>query len=160
MASGMIEWADDFSTNIQEVDEQHKVLISLLNELYTAMHEHHGTAACREVLDRLAEYTRTHFLLEESLMRLTNYPDFEKHKGQHEELIAQVQALQAKLDSGTATISFELLHFLKNWLTNHILGTDKKFGNFFKTAGLSQFNQWSPKVEQTMAKKKWRWKFW
>lgn len=160
MSGDKIVWADEFSVHIQEIDEQHKVLIGLLNELYQAMHAHRGSAACREILNRLAEYTRTHFLLEESLMRLTHYPEFEAHKGQHEELIQQVLALQAKLDAGTATISFELLHFLKNWLTGHIMGSDKRFGMFFKTAGLAQYGKWSQEVEATMKKKKWWWKFW
>ena len=60
----LIQWSDQFSVNIQEIDEQHKVLVDLLNQLHNAIHEHHGRATSREILNRLAEYTRTHFLLE------------------------------------------------------------------------------------------------
>ena len=73
-ATDLIEWSDEFSVGIQEIDEQHKVLVGLLNQLHQAIREHHGRATSREILGRLAEYTRTHFLLEESLMRLTHYP--------------------------------------------------------------------------------------
>jgi len=66
----LIQWSDQFSVNIQEIDEQHKVLVDLLNQLHNAIREHHGRATSREILNRLAEYTRTHFLLEESLMLL------------------------------------------------------------------------------------------
>lgn len=72
----LFTWSDDFSVHVQEVDEQHKVLVGLLNELHVAIIEHHGKTTSRDILDRLAEYTRTHFLLEESLMRLTHYPGF------------------------------------------------------------------------------------
>ncbi len=153
-------WSDDLDIHIQEVDEQHKVLVSLLNQLHTAIVEHHGKTTSREILNRLAEYSRTHFLLEESLMRLTHYPGFDIHKEQHEALIKQVVDLQTKLDQENITITFELLHFLKNWLMQHINESDQRFGNHFKTAGLQQYSIWSKEVESTMKKKKWWWKFW
>ena len=156
----MLVWNDTFSVDIQEIDEQHKNLVAMLNELSKAMHEHHGSAACRSILDQLADYTRTHFLLEESLMRLTHYPGFEIHKKQHEDLIREVAALQAKLDSGTVVITFELLHFLKEWLSHHIMESDKRFGAYFKTAGLGQYAKWTDEVQSTMKKKRWWWKFW
>lgn len=159
-ANDLFHWSEAYKIGIQEVDEQHLVLVSLLNQLHDAIREHQGKTASREILDRLAEYTRTHFLLEESLMRLTHYPGFEIHKLQHEELIKQVQDLQQKLDQEDNTITFELLLFLKNWLTLHINDSDKRFGNFFQTAGLSQYAQWSNEVQTTMKKKRWWWKFW
>ena len=156
--SELFEWSDGYSVGVQEIDEQHKELVGLLNQLHTAIHEHHGSEASRRILDELADYTRTHFMVEESLMRVSNYPEFENHKRNHEELIAQVQALQEKLDSGQAAITFELLHFLKVWLTRHINEADKHFGDFFtQQRGAAE---WSPQVEQTMKKKKWWWKFW
>ncbi|MCB1897167.1 MAG: hemerythrin family protein [Zoogloeaceae bacterium] len=156
--SELFEWSDGYSVGVQEIDEQHKELVGLLNQLHTAIHEHHGSEASRRILDELADYTRTHFMVEESLMRVSNYPEFENHKRNHEELIAQVQALQEKLDSGQAAITFELLHFLKVWLTRHINEADKHFGDFFTQQGGAA--EWSPQVEQTMKKKKWWWKFW
>lgn len=156
----LFSWDDSFNVGIQEVDEQHKVLVSLLNQLHTAILEHHGKTTSREILDRLAEYTRTHFLLEESLMRLTHYPGFDIHKQQHEDLIKQVQDLQTKLDQENIAITFELLHFLKNWLMQHINESDQRFGKHFKSAGLSHYAAWSNEVETTMKKKKWWWKFW
>lgn len=160
VANDLFSWSDDYSVNIQEVDEQHKMLVSMLNELHVSIREHHGKATSREVLDRLAEYTRTHFMLEESLMRLTHYPGFDIHKQQHENLIAQVQDLQHKLDHENAAITFELLHFLKNWLIQHINESDKRFGAHFQKAGLGQYREWTNEVQETMKKKKWWWKFW
>jgi hemerythrin len=99
-------------------------------------------------------------MLEESLMRMTHYPGFEFHKQQHEDLMAQVLALQHKLDEEKVTITFELLHFLKNWLVQHINESDKRFGAHFQTAGLGHLAEWTPEVKETMNKKKWWWKFW
>ena len=128
------------------------------SELDVGIQEHHGSATSRQVLDKLADYTRTHFAVEESLMRVSNYPDFAAHKQNHEDLIAQVQALQEKLDSGQGAITFELLHFLKVWLTRHINEADKRFGAHFLAHGGA--SQWSEHVEEAMKKRKWWWKFW
>ncbi|MCB1955428.1 MAG: hemerythrin family protein [Rhodocyclaceae bacterium] len=156
--SELFEWSDSFSVGVQEIDEQHKELVGLLNQLHTAIHEHHGSEAARRILDELADYTKTHFMVEESLMRISNYPDFTAHKQWHEDLIGQVVALQEKLDKGQATITFELLHFLKVWLTKHINEADKRFGEYFTHHGGAA--EWAPHVEESMTKKKWWWKFW
>lgn len=158
MSSELFQWSDGFSVGIQEIDEQHKELVDLLNQLHTAIIEHHGTATSRKILDDLADYTKTHFSVEESLMRVSGYPDFELHKQFHEDLIGQVVALQEKLDTGEAKITFELLHFLKVWLTTHINEADKRFGSYFASVGGA--TQWAPHVQESMAKKKWWWKFW
>lgn len=150
-------WNDDFSVGIQEVDEQHKDLVDLLNQLHEAIIERHGTLASRNILNRLADYTRIHFTVEESLMRVVNYPEYEEHKHVHEELITQVIALQEKLDTGKAAITFELLHFLKIWLQKHIIESDKQFGQFFLDHGFAP--KWSDQVKKSM-KKRWSWKFW
>jgi len=123
----LIEWTEELSVGIQEIDEQHKVLVGLVNEMHQAIHEHRGTETARQILDRLGDYARIHFAVEESLMRIFDYPGYEEHKKQHEELIGQFKLYQAKVQSGTAKISFELLHFLKLWLSQHILESDKEY---------------------------------
>ncbi len=158
MSAELFQWSNGFSVGIQEIDEQHKELVDLLNKLHTAIIEHHGSETSRTILDELADYTKTHFSVEESLMRVSNYPEFDAHKQNHEELIGQVVALQDKLDTGEAKITFELLHFLKVWLTNHINEADKRFGGYFASVGGAA--QWAPHVQDAMEKKKWWWKFW
>lgn len=127
---------DNLNVGPQEIDEQHKVLVGLRNELHSAISGHRGSAECRGILDRLAEYTRMHFAAEESLMRILDYPDCENHKHEHEMLIGQVVGLQQKPDAGQTAISFELFHFLKAWLTKHILGSDKQCGIYFHSRGI------------------------
>ncbi len=132
----LVEWSDELSVGIQELDEQHKILVGLLNQLHEAIEEHHGSSEARKILEQLAEYTRVHFAVEESLMRVLEYPDYEEHKQQHENLIAQVDDLRAKLDAGSHAITFELLHFLKGWLTKHILDSDKHYAPHFLDSGI------------------------
>lgn len=145
----LLEWNDNLRIGIDEIDDQHKALVVLLNQLHTAIHEKHGTAACMEILDKLVEYTRVHFTVEESLMRILGYPGYADHLEGHEKLIAQVVELQQKLQSGKANVSFELLHFLRGWLTHHIMETDKAYVPYFISKG----------VEQHSSRKSF-WKFW
>lgn len=155
-----LEWQDSFSVGIKEVDDQHRTLVELLNQLHTAIRERRGSEVCRQTLDRLAEYTVTHFQLEERLMQASNYAGFEVHKRQHEDLLGQVTALQQKLDAGSGSISFELLHFLQVWLTSHINDSDKRFGAYFRLADhKTVYDQWTNEVKETLKQKPW-WRFW
>ncbi|MCB1866400.1 MAG: hemerythrin family protein [Chromatiales bacterium] len=132
----LIEWSAELSVGIDEIDEQHKVLVGLLNDLHEAIMQRHGNEVCRGILDRLLEYTRIHFTVEESLMRILHYPDYENHKHEHDELSRQATELVAKLDGKKHAISFELIHFLKLWLTKHIMESDKAYAPFFFEQGI------------------------
>ena len=130
-----VEWTDELSVGVEEIDEQHKVLVGLVNEMHDAIHQRHGSEVVIEILDKLADYTRIHFAVEESLMRILNYPDYEDHKEQHEELLGHVVELQDKVRHGKTSIGFELMHFLKVWLTKHIMESDKEYSEHFLKAG-------------------------
>lgn len=158
MTDVLFQWSDAYSVGVEEIDEQHKELVRLLNSLHQAIHEQHGSEVSRQILNELTEYTRVHFAVEESLMRISAYPDFVNHKKIHASLIQQVLELQTKLDAGTAKISFELLHFLKHWLMHHIVESDKLFGAHFARTGLA--TAWSPAVKAGMAEQRSWWKLW
>lgn len=148
--SDLVVWNEELSVGIQEIDEQHKVLVALLNQLHDAIRHRHGNDAAGEILERLAEYTKVHFTVEESLMRILGYPGYDEHKLHHEDLIRQMNELREKMRTGHASISFELLYFLRNWLTNHIQEGDQRYVAFFLKKG----------VERTWSKKSWLSRFW
>ncbi len=146
-----IEWTDELSVGIQEIDEQHRILISLINQLYDAIINKIDSLIINDILEELVQYTVVHFAVEESLMRIFDYSQYDDHKHQHEELKQQVFDLQRKVKTGEVQVGMELLHFLRNWLKKHILITDKKYTSFFLERGLKQ--SWSQK---TWAGKIWQ----
>ena len=154
-------WSPIYSVGIPEIDEQHKTLFELLDQLHAAVITRRGSTVCGEVLNQLLDYTRIHFALEQSLMHLARYPDYEAHCRQHEDLMTEVEALREKVNAGTVAISFELLQFLRNWLSKHILGEDMKYAEFFNQSRGQQFGAWQQEVAQAQRahKRKW-WKFW
>src|SRR5579872_6762902 len=117
--SSMFDWSDRYSVGIGSIDAQHQGLFKLAGELYTAMTAGQGNAVSGKVLDRLVRYTATHFAHEERLMRLHGYLNFVEHKEQHDALTARVRQFQADFQQGRATITVQLLQFLKNWLEQH-----------------------------------------
>lgn len=130
-----VEWSDALSVGIEEIDNQHKVLVALVNEMHEGIHQRRGSDVVKDVLKKLGDYTKIHFAVEESLMRILGYPGYEDHKIQHEELIAHMNELIEKVETGKTAIGFELMHFLKVWLTKHIMESDMQYTEFFLKAG-------------------------
>ena len=129
-------WSDSFSVGVEEFDEQHKKLIAMLNGLYDAMKEGRAVEALGPLLSDLIAYTRTHFANEERLLAEKGYPDFEGHKQEHDKLTQRVLELETQFKLGKAAISLDTGKFLKEWLQNHIQGSDKKYGIYLNSIGL------------------------
>ena len=128
----MFEWNERYSVGIGSIDAQHQTLFRLGAELHAAMTSGQGKAASGKILDRLIQYTTSHFAHEERLMRQHDFPGLAAHKAEHEALTKQVLQFQSDFQLGKATITVQLLHFLKNWLTHHIDGSDKRYAPHFK----------------------------
>jgi len=132
----LMEWTDRMSVGVAQFDNEHKKLVSLINELFDAVQAGRGREALGKILDELINYTKTHFTNEEHLMQKQGYPNLEAHRKEHEALTKQVIDVQRKYHAGaTAMLSMEVMTFLKNWLIKHIQGTDKQYGPFLNAKG-------------------------
>lgn len=152
----LIVWDSTLSVGIEEIDEQHKILISLLNEINEAVQQRRSNVAAKEIINKLIKYTRIHFAVEESIMRILNYPEYDSHKEQHKSLMQGVVNLADKIESGKITVGFELQNFLKHWLTKHIFNTDKQYTEHFLKSGvqakLQNSNWWDIQVWDNLIK--------
>jgi hemerythrin len=122
----LMTWSDSWSVQVKSLDEQHKMLVSLINKLHDAMAAGKGHEVVGRVLDDLLDYTRKHFSHEEGMMRRHEYPDLANHARIHAEMVAKVVDLRTKVSGGTK-LTLEVMNFLKDWLTKHIQGTDQKY---------------------------------
>lgn len=146
----VVTWSDDLSVGIQQIDEQHKVLINLLNELNDAIHTGSGKEIRIGVLNKLIEYTRIHFTVEESLMRLLGYSKYDEHKQEHEDLLSEVLAFRDQYVKDPDASSYNLVFFLKRWLSTHIMKADKAYEKHFLNMG----------VKKSWLKSSWLDRFW
>ena len=126
----MFEWKPQYSVNIGSIDGQHQNLFRIAEELYAAMSAGRGKAALSRILDRLVQYTVTHFAHEERLLPIHGYPDLAAHQAQHQALTKQVLTFQADFDAGRTALTVQVLHFLKDWLQQHIATSDQKYAPY------------------------------
>ncbi len=122
-----IEWKDEFSVYIEEIDNQHKHLVELLNELNSAMRIGKGRQVVGKIIEELIAYTQYHFSTEEKYFKMYNYEFTEEHTQEHNEFIDKIQKFQKEYEEGKLTVTIEVLEFLNAWVKHHILGSDKKY---------------------------------
>ncbi|MCG6551837.1 MAG: bacteriohemerythrin [Candidatus Magnetominusculus sp. LBB02] len=134
----LMKWHNTFSVGVKKYDEAHKTLVGLINRLHAAMKIGLGSQVLGDILDELIEYTMTHFRDEEREMLRLGYPthDYEIHLDQHQRFVRQAADVQRKFREGLGGLSLDIMEFLKKWLSEHILGTDKKYMHFFNSKGL------------------------
>jgi hemerythrin len=132
----LMTWTSELSVGVTVLDEDHKKLVAILNELHDGMAAGQGRATLGKVFDGLVEYTKTHFAREEQFLFETEYPRAEVHKKQHEDLTMRVTDLQTRYRNGALTLTKEVLNFLKDWLTYHIKGHDQKYGAHLHGKGI------------------------
>ena len=132
----LITWKDEFSVGVTEFDNQHKVLIDLINKLHDAMRAGTGKQALSEILEELVSYTKFHFANEEKHFSQYSYPEISSHKLEHDKLTRQVMEFQRDYNEGKSSMSIDVMSFLKDWLIKHIGGIDKKYTQFFNSKGV------------------------
>ena len=133
----LIEWTAELSVGIESIDQQHKKLINMINALNDAMLTNSSNELLEKIFTGLAAYTQKHFTYEENMFAEFGYTNSVEHKRQHTELIAQAIELKERfIENPQGTISADLMVFLKRWLTNHIMRTDKEYSEFLRSKGV------------------------
>jgi hemerythrin len=127
-----IDWSDKLATGIPSIDDQHKRLIGIVNELHGAMRKGKGRELIQKTLKELLGYTDYHFANEERAFDAYGYPSAAEHKKQHSLLIKQLGEQYVKLQRNEISLTVSTLEFLSNWVSNHIMLEDMKYVPFLK----------------------------
>ncbi len=132
----LITWEEKMSVKVAEFDKHHQRLVLMINELHEAMVTRKTGDVLRKIVDELIKYTATHFAAEEKYFDQFNYPNALAHKKEHRDFVEKVIDVNRGLNENRVMLSMEIMNFLKDWLINHINGTDKKYSSFFNQKGL------------------------
>jgi len=124
-------WRDSYSVGVEQIDRQHKYLLSLINRIQVATGEFDSQAIVEIVLDMQA-YARFHFADEENLMEQLGFPGLADHRKIHEGFLEKADLFLDDLESAPVATVSEIARFLSDWLINHIMVTDAQYGLFFK----------------------------
>ncbi|MFT8316110.1 MAG: hemerythrin family protein [Clostridium sp.] len=126
----MLKWKDDYLLGINKIDEQHKELFRIAESAYSLLKSDYFVDKYNkivEIIEELREYTIFHFQEEQKYMMSIKYKRFFAHKIEHDEFIEKLNKVDlADVDSNQDKYIMDLLEFVVNWISEHILGTDFK----------------------------------
>jgi len=126
-------WSDKYLTGIPRIDSDHQNLFLIVNVLYDNVHSGQENIKLSPLLSALGEYVKKHFTAEELIMRSANYPNLSGHMEKHRALSRRVRGFVEQANENPQDVNVnELLEFLKNWLTNHVLKSDMDYVPYVK----------------------------
>jgi len=144
-SQGFVSWADQYSVGIEIMDEQHRKLVEITNDLHKSQFVSHFEKSENTTKDELegfinslkaaVEYVKVHFSTEENLMRATNFPGYAAHKARHEEFARRVLQDLGRFNAGEKRVGMQFVYFLRDWLLEHIAVVDKDFALYAKSKG-------------------------
>ena len=138
-----MEWTEKLATGISTIDSQHKELFKRINNLVTAIKQHR----CKDEIDGtikfLEDYARIHFSEEEKHMRDANYGGLEEQREDHKKYLAALaelkeQASLPRVEGGSYDLSATTNQVVVDWIVDHIMKVDMKFGAFLRKRGGSE----------------------
>lgn len=133
----LITWSNMLSVGVSEIDQQHQVLIGLINRLGDASDPKSGKSFDQQsALDDLVVYVKVHFHFEAGLMQKIDYVESTSHLHEHSDFVNTVKTMLQRRAQGESLQAQELLVFLRNWLVTHILSTDSKLGKALNAKGI------------------------
>lgn len=126
-------WRPEYSTGVAAMDQQHRQLFVMLENLHASMQSGRRSArkATEDSLAGLLDYAQTHFHDEEELMRRFLYPGLPEHIRQHGELVDKLVAKVKRFEDHSLTTT-RLALFIRDWIVQHLIEEDLKYGAYFK----------------------------
>jgi hemerythrin len=130
-----IIWDESFSVNNEEIDNQHKRWIDIINELHDALIKGKGLGTITgKSINAMIEYGESHFSYEEEQMKHFNYPGIATHTKIHSVFLNKMKRILCDNESGVTVLNREIMDELMNWLVAHILKEDIKFASFLQSS--------------------------
>lgn len=131
-----ITWSNEYSVNVEEIDNQHKKLFKMINILHEAAVAKQSKDLLADLFNDLSDFCDSHFGMEENYFAQFQYPEAKKHISEHKVFRRRVEEFKNEFEAGEGLLSLRVSIFLNTWLKKHILGTDKKYVQCFHENGL------------------------
>jgi hemerythrin-like metal-binding protein len=128
--------AEEIKTGIETIDQQHKVIIEVVDELREATIQGGLLLHLNSIFDKLKGYTQYHFGTEEAFFAEFNYEGAEEHIAAHRKMTIKLDAFFEDFQSEGPKVAAELSIFLTKWLIEHVRDMDRKYVDCFKRHGL------------------------
>lgn len=133
-----IDWDHTWEIGIESIDNQHKMLVNLINKLYEniVFKPEISKDELLYTFQELYDYARYHFETEEAFIKAHAYPKLELHKKSHQTFVKKLDELYQKFEGenqeNLKELVLSIFNFLKNWLFSHIITLDKEIEVYLK----------------------------
>ena len=135
-------WKDDYLVGVEKIDQQHRILFSMLGALLTLREEvgavDERVAKLSSLVERLNNYAVYHFRTEEFLIdrHLATHVSVPAHKEAHKSYAKSMQGFEGRFQAGDASVVNDLIDFIYHWWLKHIMETGKGLGTALNRAGV------------------------
>jgi hemerythrin len=132
----LMNWSGKYSVGVEELDNQHKALMNVLNELHAASMRGKASEVAGPLIRRIVSIATEHFASEERLMESAKFSGLASHRAKHKELAATVGEFVARHEKGDTTMYTQLLYFVRDWQTMHMQTEDQEYARWFAARGV------------------------
>jgi hemerythrin-like metal-binding protein len=122
-----LKWQDEYTVGVKELDEQHQSLLNVINLVIEEQTENYEEEKFLVAITSLIHYAYTHFATEERYLMQVKFPDLKQHVIEHIDFIMKTLALALIIEEGGDNTRKELLRYLKEWFSSHVLGLDRHY---------------------------------
>ena len=126
----LFTWSDKFSVKQQRMDEHHRQLVSIMNELDEAIATKRGDEVIGSAIEELARCAAEHLREEDRFMEAIRYPDIENHRAIHKFFADEIALLRLAYATGHWVRVQSIAQFLRDWFVHHIFSEDLRYGVF------------------------------
>ena len=132
----MFEWSEEYSVGVSIIDDDHKKLVSLINEADIAKQNGEKLTEIMKILNDMVLYARRHFKMEEAYMDEFKYLDYQSHKSEHLDFTIRALEYSNRMINGEDHLIDDILEYLQEWLIKYIQETDVELAEFLKENGI------------------------
>ena len=126
----LLEWRQEFSLGVPDVDHEHRELIELINELYAHVQQQDSAIGVEDFLGEIYAKISAHFALEEKIMRERHYDQYDDHKADHERLLDEIRDIMDAYEDDAHFSESELAACLTAWFTEHFKTKDARLHKY------------------------------
>ena len=128
----LIEWKDEFSVGVPDVDHEHQRLIALINELHDAMSRGDSNVTVMDFLGEIYAQISAHFALEEKIMRERKYDQYAEHKADHEVLLDELRDIMDDYEENAYFSDDAFANAVGSWFTEHFKNRDARLHKYLE----------------------------
>ncbi|MCF6150211.1 MAG: bacteriohemerythrin [Candidatus Kuenenia sp.] len=129
-------WRSEYSINIRKIDDHHQQMLEKANKLCEAIVAKKEAHILNASINFFIDFTLFHFAEEENLLKEHYYNDYESHRDKHQRLIEDVLKIKEQISNDGIEMNMEVLDLFKDWIINHILTEDRKYGPYLNAKGV------------------------